>query len=115
MDTRTTINVTIADTQSLSGASPALDGLTVVGVMVPAANWNAAALTFQGSADGAAYCDVYYGAAELATASLAAGDGEALNPNALAPFRYVKVRSGTSGAAVAQAGGDTITLILTRA
>lgn len=107
-----TTTVTIADGQSLSAATAALGGKTVIGAIVPAANWTAAKLSFQGSVDGTVFADVYGATAEYETPELAAGDAAALNPDAMAPWRYVKVRSGTSAAVVAQAGGDTITLVL---
>ena len=107
-----TTTVTIADGQSLSGATAAVSGMKVIGAIVPAANWTAAKLTFQGSIDGTVFADVYGASAEYETPELAAGDAAALNPEVMAPWRYIKVRSGTSGAAVVQAGGDVVTLIM---
>lgn len=102
--------VTIGGGQSLSDAADLGDG-TLLGVAVPA-GWNGpTVVTFQGSPDGVTFSDVQDGAGEYATVALSASQAVAVNPDWFRPFRHVKVRSGTAAIPVAQAGGDTITVM----
>lgn len=107
------INVTISSGQSLSGALD-IGGINVeiIGIVMPVA-WTAANLTFQVSADGTTFQNLYDdGGNEL---MVAAGAGRTIGlhsdvSRALGRFRYLKVRSGTSGTPVNQAADRTITL-----
>lgn len=106
------VKVTIASGQSLS---PAVELTTeqLVGVQLPA-GWTAADMTFQGSYDGVTYGDVFTqtGEYKIPSASLAASQHVILSPVDTASFRFVKVRSGVTGAAVAQLADRVITLLI---
>lgn len=93
---------TIAAAGSLSDAVD-VSGARSVGLSVPAAT--SAALTFQGSADGVTFRDVYTSAAaELSIAASTHNRAYTLATE-LAGFNFIKVRSGTAAVPVAQAGG----------
>ncbi len=111
IDLTDSATATIADGQSLSGAIDC-GGMVPVGVLAPAANWTTAALSFQGSRDGSTYINVHDDGGEYTTGNIAAGGGCSLTKDVFRMWRYIKVRSGTSGAAVAQAGGDVVTLVM---
>ena len=111
------VDVTIADLASLSGEVD-LEGAVLVGIAMPAA-WTAANLTFQAaSATGGTFQDVYDDAGGEVTviAAVSRAIGVDVAAGALAPFRYIKVRSGTTGTPVVQTPGEglvrTITLVL---
>lgn len=98
--------VTIASGQSLS---PQVDtgGRRLAAIKVPAA-WTAAALTFQASVDaGVTWGDLYDDSGNEVSLAITAGRMIALDALAmvLSPFRYLKLRSGTSASPVAQ-GAD---------
>lgn len=105
------ISATIANTGSLSAAIQ-LGGRVPVGLIMPAA-WTAASLTFQVSVDGSTYVDLYSLANPSAEYTLTVSTSRAIPLDAavFAGAAYLKVRSGTSGAAVAQ-GGDRIVQIV---
>lgn len=112
---RTATTVTIAAGAALSGASAALAGRTLVAVALPA-GWSAGAVTFQASADGLAYSNVYDGAAssgeyQIAASQAVASAWVAVDPSLFIGASYLKVRSGTSGAPANQAGGAVVTLV----
>lgn len=108
---------TIANGASLS-AGVLVDG-RLTAILTPAA-WTAAAMTFQGSADGETYADLYTGgdgtAAELTVASAsiptAAQRLLTLTFANLVGIKFIKVRSGTTAAAVAQGAARDVTLLL---
>lgn len=103
--------VTIASGQSLSAAAD-LGGARLCGIILPA-TWTSASISFAVSSDGVTYFPLYtdgvveYSIANAAAVSVAYG----LNISILAPWRYVKVRSGLVGAATAQGGDRVITLV----
>jgi hypothetical protein len=107
--------VTIANGASLSGAATLTGGVTsLVGIQMPA-GWTAAAITFQASADGTTYGDVYTAAGTEVTipsVAVAASRYIALDPSDFAGMAFLKLRSGTSAAAVAQGADRIITLIV---
>jgi hypothetical protein len=109
-----TVDVTITNGQSLSGAAT-LDGKAVVGILMPAA-WTAAGLSFQKSADGSTYGDVSDKNGEVTVASAGIQTGARtwidLDPALFANAQAIKVRSGTRSAAVNQAADRVLTLIL---
>lgn len=110
-NTRTSFSATIANGASLSGAIDILS-TTLLGIQMPAA-WTAASLTFQGSADGSTYVDVYNDSNDeytlpTSTSRLIMLDQTA---NRFAAMRYLKVRSGTTGSPVTQGADRVITLI----
>lgn len=104
---------TIADSASLSGAVDLSSNKgTLVAIQTPA-GWTTAVITFQASYDGSTWCNLYNASGvEVATGSIVASYYVALDPADFAGIRYLKVRSGTAAAAVAQAGGDTLQLVL---
>ena len=104
---------TIANGQSLSGVID-LEGRTMVGIIMPAA-WTAASLTFQACAtQTGTYSDLYDDsgievAVQAAAARAIAVDLAALK---LAPWRYLRIRSGTSGTPVNQGAERILTLVV---
>lgn len=110
-----TTTVTIADSASLSGAAnfTGLPGAALCGIIVPS-TWTTAVLSFAASADNSTFYPVYNASgAEVVTGSITGGTAVwvALDPSDFAGIPYLKVRSGTSGTAVNQSGGDTLTLV----
>lgn len=83
---------------------------SLISLQMPATAWTAAALTFQGSMDGATYADVYKSDGNELSVSVGASRFVLLSPSQFAGLRYVKVRSGTSASPVAQAAGAVISL-----
>lgn len=115
-------NVLIANATSLSGAID-LGNNRVIGFEFPAA-WTAANLTFQGSSDGVTFTNLFgtfaeinVGAAASQTTMLYTSGGVPsatvpINTGLFADFpRFIKLRSGTSGAPVAQ-GADRLIRVL---
>lgn len=106
----------IANGASLSG-SVDLTGLLFAGLYVPSA-WTAAAITFQASHDfddddTNAFVDVYNTSGTeytIASANVVANRYIAIDPRDFAGARFIKIRSGTSSAAVNQAAARTIVL-----
>ncbi len=106
----TTMTATIANGASLSSVVD-LAGLALVGIEMPAA-WTAANLTFQAAASASANVANFYD--EMGgefTASAAASRYIKIDPADFAGIKYLKVRSGTSGAPVAQGADRSITLV----
>lgn len=103
---------TIANGESLSGAV-VIQNAAVVGIIMPA-EWTAAPLTLQGSADGAAFADLYdpFGA-EIVIAA-AASRHIVIPPASLNGLAAIKLRSGTAGAAVNQGAARSITVVTRR-
>lgn len=100
--------VTIASGTSLSGAlnlGPMVTG--IVAIEMPAA-WTAANLTFQVSTDGTTYVNLYNDGGTEATITAAASQTLSMRQDMtaiLSKFRWLKIRSGTSGTPVNQ-GAD---------
>jgi len=111
---RQTLDATIANGASLSGACD-LGNARLSAIYMPS-SWTTADLTFQASADGVTYQDLYASdnAGNDAEYLIGAGSARVITvPIAdFAALRYLKVRSGTTGSAVAQGGARTITLLL---
>jgi len=109
------VSAVIANGASISGA---IDTRLrqLVGLQMPAA-WSTASLTFDGSFDGTTYVPIHHGAGAYtinAAAGAAASLGVSLDPEAFAPWPYVKIRSGVIGTYVNQGAERTIQ-VLTRA
>ena len=98
----------ISNGQSLSGAID-LGGARLAYIQMPA-SWTAAALTFQASADGVTYVDLYDNDGVEYSASVAASQGIIVPLTDFLGIRYLKVRSGTSAVPVNQGGDRTLTL-----
>ena len=109
-----TIDVTIANGASLSGAAT-LDGKSVVGLISPAA-WTPAGISFEASRDGTTFYPLYSAAGEVSIPSAHVAAAEArffqMDPGDWIGFAAVKVRSGLNGAAVAQGAARTVTLVV---
>ena len=102
---------TIAASASLSGAVP-LGEKTLVGIIVPN-GWTAANLTFQASEDDQNFFELQNnsGTAMTVTVPLTTGCYIALDPTQWRGVSNIKVRSGTSGALVAQGSQMALTLV----
>lgn len=105
-----TASVTIGAGASLSDAANLTTIGQCVGVVSDAA-WDAAAVSFAVSMDGNTFFPLRYQGVEFSEANPGASAYVALNPAVFAGVRYLKVRSGTSGAAVNQADATVVTLI----
>lgn len=103
-------DATIASGASLSGAVN-LSGHVLVGVYMPA-SWTAAGLTFQGSNDGVTWANIYASDGAEVSATAAAGQYISLDSNTFLGVKYLKVRSGTSAAAVNQGAARTLVLMV---
>lgn len=101
---------TIASGESLSSAVDCGE-LRPFAIQMPAA-WDAAGLTFQKSADGITYSDVYAPAGTEYSLSAAASEWINLNPQDFADARYLKVRSGTSGTPVNQLADRALSVVI---
>lgn len=109
-----THTLTIAASESLSGASQNLGEFRILGILMPA-SWTAADLTFQGSADGTTYGDLYDDVGNEVGVDAAASRLISLTGakfDALQACSFVKVRSGPTGAGVAQGGDRSLVLLL---
>lgn len=105
-------NAVIANGASLSAAVDC-EGAPPVAIVMPAA-WTAADLTFQVSADGSTYSNLYDENASTRTETTlkaAAADIIRLDPAKWGWVRYLKIRSGTAGSAVNQAAERTLQVI----
>lgn len=109
-----TITLTIANGASLSDRALIPDDISAMAIHMPAA-WTAADLTFQASEENSGtFKDVYTDAGDEVTVSAAASRAISidLNSSALAPYQYVKIRSGTSAAAVNQGADRELIIVL---
>ena len=109
-----TVTTTIASGASLSDAADLGTG-RLVGLILPAA-WTTAAITFQGSADGSTYFDLYDDATEraIASASVVPSRFIALPIADWLMIRSVKLRSGSAATPVAQGAARSIILVTAR-
>jgi hypothetical protein len=102
-------SATITSGQSLSAAVDLKD-MPILAIVIPSA-WTTADLTFQASADGTTYYDVYNLLGTEHTVVAAASRYIAFMPLEFQWARYIKIRSGTSGTPVAQGGTRTIIIV----
>ena len=104
--------VTIPANTTLSTASPDIKNEQLVGVILPA-GWDAAALTFQASINGATWGNVFTASGELSfpTADVAAGNVLAFDTHVTPAIRFVQVRSGVTATPVNQTADRVITLL----
>jgi hypothetical protein len=103
------LTVTIANGASLSDAAH-IGAATLVGIQLPTITTGT--LSFQGSADGATYVECMDASASAVAYASSSGAIYIKAPADLVGVPYLKVRTGTSGAAVAQGAARTITLIV---
>jgi hypothetical protein len=110
---KSTGNITIANNASLSG--PLDLSNKVLCAIIMSAAWTAACLTFQASDDqGATWyelTDALGNAVSVVVAGVIAGGRISVDPSDFAGVDFIKVRSGTVGAAVAQGAARTLTLV----
>lgn len=102
---------TIAASTSLS-AGVFVGGGRHMAIEMPS-GWTAALITFQGSKDGVTWQNIYNDSGVEVSATVTAGTGCALDVAALslAPWPWLKIRSGTSASAVNQEAARTLYLI----
>jgi len=101
--------VVIALGASLSGAAT-MEGRALAGIVMPAA-WNAADLTFQASHDGTTYNNLYDAAGTEVTVTASTSRFIQIATERYAGPLFLKVRSGTAGAAVVQTAARNVILI----
>jgi len=104
---------TIVNAQSLSGAIDLRSVGTPVAIQTDAA-WDTNTVTFQGSYDGVVYTNLRSMGTEIALPGVVASSMEAVDLHYFLGCRYLKVRSGTAAAPVAQVGNTTVTVICGR-
>ena len=109
-DKTVTQTVTVAAGASLSGASAKYSGYRLVGLCT-AATWDAANITFQVSNDGTNFFDLTNAGTEYEVASVTGAKAVALDASLFIGWDYVRVRSGTSGAATKQVDDSIVTLV----
>lgn len=108
--TSTTVTATIPAGGSLSGEVD-LNGHQIVAIYMPG-TWQAANITFTASnVSGGTFYDVYDSAGNELTVTASASRTIVDIPE-LAPLRFIKVRSGTSGTPVTQGANRNIILIV---
>lgn len=102
--------ITITSGTSLSAAIPLGDHV-LIGIAMPA-GWDAAAMTFQVSADGGAtWNEMYDSSGNNTSYTVAAGHYIYFDPNTWIGINHIKIRSGTSGSAVNQTADRILTLV----
>lgn len=77
-------------------------------------SWTAANLTFQVSSDGETYADLYDAFGSEYTVTADASQALLVDVKDFFGFRFLKIRSGTSGTPVNQAAGRELKLICVR-
>lgn len=104
------VSVTIPNGAGGISASVDLRGLAVVRIVMPA-TWVAAALTFQGSDDNAAFANLYTAAGVEYSLTVAQGNRVMVPLSDLLGNSYVKFRSGTAALAVNQTADRVLSLV----
>ncbi len=100
----------IAISTSLSAAVLVPAGFTLAGIIMPTA-WTAANLTFQGSANGTLYNDIYNAAGTEYNVTASTSRFITIDPPDFAGVGWIKVRSGTTGTPVTQTAARSIVLV----
>lgn len=103
-----TVTTNIASGGSLSAAIPVAP-LSPIGIVMPAA-WDAAPLTFLVSVDDTTFSAMQSMTGEV-SASAAAGQYIALNPDLFTGVVSFKIRSGTAGSPVTQTADRALTVV----
>lgn len=107
----TSFSTTIAEGESLSSSVNLDAGYTLVAISMPAA-WTAAPLTFQASRYGSTFVDLFDADGVEVQVAAAANRYIVLDPALWVGVWYLKLRSGTSSAPVAQAVARSPILIV---
>jgi hypothetical protein len=97
--------------RDVPSAAVPLGAKTLHGIALPA-GWDAAALTFQVSADGGTTWLEMQSISAVVSYTVAAGQYIAIDPALWRGINMIKVRSGTSGAPVNQTADRTLNLIV---
>jgi hypothetical protein len=108
----TAVSATITSGGSLSAATPLGDGI-LTGIAM-SAGWDAAAMTFQVSADGGATWGEMQSISAVVSYTVAAAQYIAIDPALWRGINMIKVRSGTSGSPVNQSADRVLTLVTRR-
>ena len=103
-------SVTLSSGSSLSPGID-LDGLTLVGILMPS-TWDGTAITFRASINGTAWFDLYDAAGNEVTLSVAPSRYIQIDPRRFVGIRYLRIRSGTGSAPVNQTASRVVQLIL---
>lgn len=106
------LTATIAKDEALSG-SINIGGARYLAIVMPS-NWTAADLTFQAAAhSGDTFKDVYEDDGTEVSITAAADRVIVINnkKDALLPFAYIKIRSGTTGVPVTQGDDRSFTIL----
>ena len=103
VENRNVVVATIANGTAVSDHVN-LRGEVLVGIRMPAV-WDAANLTFQVSMDDVTYLDAYSGAGAEHVVTAAASRHIWVDPSNFAGYRWLIVRSGTTGTPVNQTTG----------
>lgn len=107
------VSTTTATISSGNSLSSGIDlGTARLARIVMPASWTAANLTFQTSPDNSTWSDLYDSYGTEYTVTAAASRAIIIPLVDFIGVRYIKVRSGTAGAAVAQGADRTLTLVL---
>lgn len=106
------VPVTISNGTALSAAVP-LGEFVLTGIAM-SAGWDAAALTFQVSADGGATFQEMQSTSAAISYTAAANQYIAIDPTLWRGINMIKVRSGTSGSPVNQTADRVLTLVTRR-
>lgn len=112
IDMKESKTVTIANGESVSSTIDTLRS-TVIGLIFPAA-WTTAALTIEVSADNATWIGLAYDNAGYqcnCIASPAVSSAYSISLDGMLPYRYIRLRSGTTATPVNQGGDRAITVI----
>jgi len=110
---RSIVSATIANGASVSETIDC-NARAFLGFVAPAA-WTAAALNIEASVDGVTWITAgLFGSDSAAVGSwvaLTAGAGYTADLNAMIPYQYIRLRSGTSGVPVAQGAARVFQVI----
>ena len=110
-NTQEVATATIAANAALSGAVYC-GGLRPNALQTPSSWTTTTALTFQSSADGTTWANVYDAAGNEYTVTCSTSRYILLDSAAFKTTRFLKIRTGTSSAAVVQSSGAAILVIM---
>ncbi len=106
------VSVVSASIAAAGSLTPAIDlGLYRLARIVMPSAWTAAVITFQTSPDGTNWNDLYDASGAEYTIQAAASRSILVPLSDFLGTRYLRIRSGTSAAAVAQSAGAAFTLV----
>ncbi len=100
------INAGVSSTEGIDTAAT-----TILGIVMPA-GWDAADITILTSHDDVTYQPLYDDSGEYVISTAAAGRNIVLEPDVLAGWRFIRIRSGTDAVPVNQTAIRTLILIV---